>query len=98
MRSKNSIAANRLHYLKATPHTVSSSLMPTAAMEFLWKPRVLTTPASHSSFRIYINKISDMEYHDELLKVLVPMQHEVENAAFSDDEDMDETEDLDMSM
>ena len=27
-----------------------------------------------------------------------PMQHEVENAAFSDDEDMDETEDVDMTM
>ena len=26
------------------------------------------------------------------------MQHEVENAAFSDDEDMDETEDVDMTM
>ena len=39
-----------------------------------------------------------MEYREELLKVLVPMQHEVENAAFSDDEDMDETEDVDMTM
>ena len=27
-----------------------------------------------------------------------PMQHEVENAAFSDDKDMDETEDVDMTM
>ncbi len=27
-----------------------------------------------------------------------PMQYEVENAAFSDDEDMDETEDVDMTM
>ena len=50
------------------------------------------------TFGIYINKISDMEYREELLKVLVPMQHEVENAAFSDDEDMDETEDVDMTM
>ena len=38
------------------------------------------------TFGIYINKISDMEYREELLKVLIPMQHEVENAAFSEDE------------
>ncbi len=50
------------------------------------------------TFGIYINKISDMEYRDELLKVLVPMQHEVENAAFSEDENMDEMEDMDMTM
>ncbi len=50
------------------------------------------------TFGIYINKISDMEYREELLKVLIPMQHEVENAAFSNDEDMDETEDVDMTM
>ena len=34
----------------------------------------------------------------KLLKVLIPMQHEVENAAFSEDEDMEETEDVDMTM
>jgi hypothetical protein len=39
-----------------------------------------------------------MEYREELLKVLVPMQHEVENAAFSDNESMDETEDVDITM
>ena len=50
------------------------------------------------TFGIYINKISDMEYREELLKVLIPMQHEIENAAFSDDESMDETEDVDMTM
>ena len=50
------------------------------------------------TFGIYINKISDMEYREELLKVLIPMQHEVENAAFSDDEDIDEIEDIDMTM
>ena len=50
------------------------------------------------TFGIYINKISDMEYREELLKVLVPMQNEVENAAFSEDEDMEETEDMDMTM
>ena len=203
MRSKKSIAANRLHYLKATLHIVSFSMMPTAAMESLLKPRVLTTlgiqiermndpyhpiergtkgtvdhvddagtlhctfdtvrslgvvtdadifhvidrlnvPVAeryayllgsaidgnkrlHSvqevaefickhgqygdvrittmegkelldTFGIYINKISDMEYREELLKVLVPMQHEVENAAFSEDEDMEETEDVDKTM
>ena len=47
-------------------------------------------------FEIYTGVF--MEYREELLKVLVPMQHEVENAAFSDDEDMDETEDVDMTM
>ncbi len=50
------------------------------------------------TYGIYINKISDMEYREELLKVLISMQHEVENAAFSEDENMDETEDMDMSM
>ena len=30
--------------------------------------------------------------------MLVPMQREIENAVFSDDEDMDETEDVDMTM
>ena len=50
------------------------------------------------TFGIYINKISDMEYREELLKVLVPMQREIENAALSDGESMDETEDVDMSM
>ena len=61
----------------------------------------ITTPLDTlllNTYGIYINKISDMEYREELLKVLVPMQHEVENAAFSEDEDMDETEDVDMSM
>lgn len=51
-----------------------------------------------NTFGIYINKIWDVEYREELLKVLVPMQHEAENAAFSDDESMDETEDVDMTM
>lgn len=50
------------------------------------------------TFGIYINKISDMEYREELLKVLVPMQREIENAVFSDDESMDETENVDMTM
>lgn len=62
--------------------------------------RITTTEGKEllDTFGIYINRISDMEYREELLKVLVPMQHEVKNAAFSDDEDMEETEDVDMTM
>lgn len=38
------------------------------------------------TFGIYINKIADMEYREELLKVLIPMQHEVERSCFGYDE------------
>lgn len=30
------------------------------------------------TFGIYINKIADMDYREELLKILIPQQHEVE--------------------
>ena len=43
------------------------------------------------TFGIYINRISDMEYREELLKVLVPMQIGVEDETFDldcNDEDI----------
>ncbi len=43
------------------------------------------------TFGIYINRISDMEYREELLKVLVPMQMRFENETFDldcNDEDI----------
>ena len=95
------------------PHLVASAIDDTKRLhnvqevaEFICKHgqygdvRITTMEGKEllDTFGIYINKISDMEYRDELLKVLVPMQHEVENAAFSDDESMDETEDVDMMM
>ena len=39
------------------------------------------------TFGIYINKIADMDYREELLKVLIPMQTEIDGA-----NDMEETE------
>jgi hypothetical protein len=53
------------------------------------------------TFGIYINKISDMDYRYELLKVLIPMQQEYENAVFSgvdEEEEMAETDEMDISM
>lgn len=50
------------------------------------------------TFGIYINKIADMEYREELLKVLIPMQHEVENDAFGDDESETDEEDINYRM
>ena len=38
------------------------------------------------TFGIYINKIADMDYLEELLKVLIPMQHEIEAECFDCDE------------
>ncbi len=47
------IIENRdLMYMEGNTHTAFSSLMQTAAMESLSKPRVLTTLGSHSSFRM----------------------------------------------
>ena len=42
------------------------------------------------TFGIYINKIADMEYREELLKTLVPMQMEIDETNY-------ETEELDMN-
>ena len=45
------------------------------------------------TFGIYLNKISDMEYRDELLKVFVPMQQKLDGTA-----NIEETEGLGLSM
>ncbi len=33
------------------------------------------------TFGIFINKITDMEYREELLKVLIPMQKKIDNSS-----------------
>lgn len=43
------------------------------------------------TFGIYINKIADMDYREELLKILIPMQMQLENAVFGDDADEQES-------
>ena len=50
------------------------------------------------TFGIYINKIADMEYREELLKVLIPMQHEVERECFEDEESEADGENIDNGM
>ncbi len=44
------------------------------------------------TFGIYINKITDMEYREELLKVLIPMQTEIDGS-----NQINETEEQDMN-
>ena len=39
-----------------------------------------------NTFGVFINKINDMEYREELLKVLIPMQRQLENEMYSDDD------------
>ncbi len=41
-----------------------------------------------NTFGLFINKITDMEYREELLKVLIPMQEEIENNMGSEDAGM----------
>ena len=41
------------------------------------------------TFGIYINRIADMEYREELLKILIPMQTKIEGAAFMDPDEED---------
>lgn len=41
-----------------------------------------------STFGIYIDRIADMEYREELLKILIPMQMEIDGTA-----EIDETDD-----
>ena len=41
-----------------------------------------------STFGIYIDRIADMEYREELLKILIPMQMKIDATA-----EMDETDD-----
>ena len=44
------------------------------------------------TFGMYINRIADMEYRDELLKVLIPMQMQLERSVFGDTADDSEHE------
>ena len=39
-----------------------------------------------NTFGVFINKINDMEYREELLKALIPMQRQLENEMYSDDD------------
>lgn len=39
-----------------------------------------------STFGIYIDQICDMDYRDELLQILVPMQHELDGTEFEEEE------------
>lgn len=50
------------------------------------------------TFGIYINKIADMEYREELLKVLIPQQHEVEMECFGHGESGTDEESTDNEM
>lgn len=50
------------------------------------------------TFGIYINKISDMEYREELLKELIPMQHKVEQSCFGYDESESDEENINNGM
>ena len=38
-----------------------------------------------NTFGIFINKINDMEYREELLKTLIPMQQDIEDNMDSED-------------
>ena len=38
-----------------------------------------------NTFGLFLNKITDMEYREELLKVLIPMQQEIEENMGSED-------------
>ncbi len=48
-----------------------------------------------STFGMYLNRIADMEYREELLTILVPMQMSIEKAVF-DTADDDESPALEM--
>lgn len=53
--------------------------------EGLTNDLTITTPFDTlllNTFGTFINQITDMEYREELLKVLIPMQHEAEAKAF----------------
>ena len=45
-----------------------------------------------STYGMYLNKIEDLDYREELLKVLVPMQHKVERGVFGEKEESTETD------
>ena len=38
-----------------------------------------------NTFGLFLNKITDMEYREELLKVLIPMQQDIEDNIGSED-------------
>ena len=40
-----------------------------------------------STFGIYIDQICDMDYRDELLQVLIPMQRKLDGTGFDEEED-----------
>lgn len=48
-----------------------------------------------NTFGIYINKITDMDYREELLKVLIPMQKSIDG---TDEIDCGESEEFNMEM
>ena len=50
------------------------------------------------TFGIYINKIADMEYREELLRELIPMQHEIERSCFEYDESESDEENISNGM
>lgn len=57
------------------------------------------------TFGIYINKIADMKYREELLKVLIPLQKELDGTNKIDktdeteeEQEMSESEDFDLKM
>ena len=50
------------------------------------------------TFGIYINKNADMEYREELLRELIPMQHEIERSCFEYDESESDEENISNGM
>lgn len=49
------------------------------------------------TFGIYLNKISDMEYREELLKVLIPMQEKIRTEQdFDEEKEMENEEDAEL--
>ena len=66
------IIENReLMYMEGKLLTVLFFLMPTAAMESLWKPRVQTTLGSHSSFRMQEQSLRRMTLLPENIRSML---------------------------
>lgn len=49
-----------------------------------------------STFGIYIDRIADMEYREELLKILIPMQMEIDGTAEIDEADDEIAKEMEM--
>lgn len=49
-----------------------------------------------STFGIYIDRIADMEYREELLKILIPMQMEIDGTAEMDETDYEIINEMEM--